>query len=323
MSSKSPDIKKMTEEKDLDSLLNFLNHPDVSIRREAAEGLKILATQEIVDENIYDKLVKAFGDKDKIVSNKVQETIIIIQKNKHKRVNGKTSESVDFIETLNTSDPLEIIDNGETFNVQKNGPTESKDQKSLKKGLSNVGWTIGIIIVIFLVLFGIIGGAMVAGGAYHKAKVSIYNLPDVVDMQNNGDVDGLIKALNSSDAGVRKDAAIAIGHLTLIEKSPYATEKEKSYNTAKAVEPLKLLLNDKDVGVKGEAALTLGDIIGVEPAAEMFVNYISSTEEAEQLAEKFKKARWDEDDGLNKNVVMRAIELYVKKTGANVWYRMN
>lgn len=68
--------------------------------------------------------------------------------------------------------------------------------------------------------------------------------PNVKKMEKKKDVEGLIKALEHKNKGVRRNAATALGRL----------------GDADAVEPLIKVLNDKDFYVRGDAAKALGEI---------------------------------------------------------------
>lgn len=247
--------------------------------------------------------------------------------------------------------PKNNHESGQEHNHSPDGPMGTR--RSFKKILLDLGTGIGLIILLFL----IIGAAFYANGAYHNTKVYLYHLPDVWAMEDKGDIDGLINALNNSDWGVRKDAAVALGHLGEKSHSEYEYDRNQSRGITKAVdpllvlvndperygsepdsevrkqairsigyigdqkavEPLKLLFNDKSPSIKGEAAFALGDIIGSDEAAKIFSPYIKNQEEAENLAALFHDWYREEDDG-EYNTVMKALQLYVKRTGERVTY---
>ncbi len=82
-----------------------------------------------------------------------------------------------------------------------------------------------------------------------------FGKPDVETLERKRDVKQLIKALSyKKDAGVREDAAIALGEI----------------GDARAVEPLIKALSDSNENVRENAADTLGEI-GDARAAESLI----------------------------------------------------
>jgi len=104
---------------------------------------------------------------------------------------------------------------------------------------------IAVGIIVAFSLFGIVGGLIAGIIGYLWIKFPfLEGKPYVVELEDNGEVEGLIKALENRDSFVRGDAAMSLG----------------SIGDVRAVEPLIQALNDENSDVRAEAKDALDKI---------------------------------------------------------------